>query len=156
MQLSLDVEFRDLQQVDLAGLRWSGGRAHQRALRDFLERSWTGEVDAVVAELSTGVLVAHGFVDFVRFGDAGHVQTLAVRDDWQGLGLGTLMVRELEQRACGRELSASTLTVELDNPRARALYQRLGYRVQGPSIERWPLDDGSIHEAACELMRHEF
>lgn len=153
--MSIDVEFRDLQQVDLAGLGWSGGRAHQRALRDFLERSWGGEVDALVAELPTGVLVAHGFVDFVRFGDAGHVQTLAVRDDWQGLRLGTLMVGELEQRTAGRGLAASTLTVELDNPRARSLYQRLGYRVQGTCTEHWPLDDGSIHAAPCELMRHD-
>lgn len=150
----VDVEFRDLQQVDLDALAWSGGRAHLRALAGFLERSWAGEVDALVAELPTGVLVAHGIVDFTRFGDAGHLQTLAVRDDWQGLGLGTAMVAALEERTVERSLAASTLTVELDNPRAKALYERLGFEVAGAVVEHWPLDDGRMHAADCELMRH--
>ena len=46
----------------------------------------------------------------------------------RGLGVGTLLVNVAEQRIQKRGLRWATLGVEDNNPRARALYERLGYR----------------------------
>ena len=51
---------------------------------------------------------------------------LQLRPDVQGRGLGTALVRSLQEE--GRPV---TLGVERDNPRARALYERLGFALVG-------------------------
>jgi [ribosomal protein S18]-alanine N-acetyltransferase len=60
-------------------------------------------------------------------GDQGDVQTIAVRADRQGEGIGTALLAELitvaESRGC-RELF---LDVRADNARAQRLYRRTGF-----------------------------
>ena len=51
---------------------------------------------------------------------------IQLRPDAQGRGLGTALVRSLQEE--GRPV---TLGVERDNPRARALYERLGFALVG-------------------------
>ena len=43
------------------------------------------------------------------------------------------------------------------NPRARALYERLGYVAYGSAPESWDAPDGSVvrYEIVCTLMRKE-
>jgi RimJ/RimL family protein N-acetyltransferase len=45
----------------------------------------------------------------------------------------------------------------VDNPRARALYERLGYRAFGQAPDSWDAvaEDGSVrrHQTMCTLMR---
>jgi RimJ/RimL family protein N-acetyltransferase len=59
--------------------------------------------------------------------------------------------------ACG--LHRAELGVEECNPRARALYERLGYVASGSAPESWDEDapDGSVarYETMCTLMRKE-
>ena len=52
---------------------------------------------------------------------------LAVLPALQSRGLGTLLIRAAEQRIRNRGLRRAELAVEESNPRARALYERLGY-----------------------------
>ena len=59
---------------------------------------------------------------------------IAVRRDAEGRGIGRAMMAELEARARQRGAASIRLRVSPDNPRARRLYERCGYRSVG--IER--------------------
>lgn len=47
---------------------------------------------------------------------------------WQGRGIGTTLLRQLQQDAQDAQTQGLALHVRLDNPRAQALYARLGFR----------------------------
>lgn len=154
MRFSFDLDLRDLQQADLDRLEWSGGPAHQRSLDAVLRATWEGHAEAVVAELPTGVIVAMGALDLTRGHDWAWIWLLAVRPEWQGLGIGTAIVAELEARAAAAGFAAVRLGVEHDNPRAGALYRRLGYREVASIVESWPDDAGRIHVTVSAVAEH--
>jgi len=60
----------------------------------------------------------------------GYVQTVAVRDDWRGRGLGSRLIAFAERRIF-RDTPNVFICVSSFNDRARALYERLGYQVVG-------------------------
>ena len=82
-----------------------------------------------------------GRLRVVRTADRVELAGLQLLPRVQGRGIGTAQVRAIQAEAGGRGVAA-TLSVERDNPRARALYERLGFRRVG-SDERehrlaWP------------------
>jgi putative acetyltransferase len=57
---------------------------------------------------------------------------IAVRDDWQGRGIGTALVAALIDRADNwMNVLRIELTVYIDNESARSLYERFGFVVEG-------------------------
>jgi ribosomal protein S18 acetylase RimI-like enzyme len=51
-----------------------------------------------------------------------------VRPELQGRGIGTALMNAAEELACSRGFGEIVLGVEDSNPRARRLYERLGYK----------------------------
>jgi hypothetical protein len=92
-----------------------------------------------------GVLVAKGGIDFAAEAGAGTIWQLATHPRLEGLGLATRLIGELEACALRRGVHRLRLGVEVDNPRARQLYERLGYEPIGESETAWEADaeDGS-------------
>jgi|SRR5437667_2018594 len=76
----------------------------------------------------------------------GYIQTVCVAAEARGGGVGTALVRFAEERIF-RETPNVFLCVSSFNPRARALYERLGYQTVGE------LRDYIIRGAAEILMR---
>ncbi|MEK6372460.1 MAG: N-acetyltransferase [Acidobacteriota bacterium] len=76
----------------------------------------------------------------------GYIQTVCVDAGARGIGLGTQLVAFAEERIF-RETPNVFLCVSSFNPRARALYERLGYEVVGE------LKDYIIPGASEILMR---
>ena len=75
---------------------------------------------------------------------------LRVKESRRGQGYGTVFVRAIEQTAAAAGNSQLYLSVDpLNNPRAYALYQRLGYQqLQAePHRETWEFMDsaGQVH-----------
>lgn len=60
-----------------------------------------------------------------RAGARPELKNLNVRPTWRGCGVGTSIIAEAERMA--RDAGELTMGVGRDNPRARALYERLGY-----------------------------
>jgi ribosomal protein S18 acetylase RimI-like enzyme len=60
----------------------------------------------------------------------GYIQSVGVRDDWRGRGLGTALLAFAESRIFA-ETPNAFICVSSFNERARALYQRLGYEIVG-------------------------
>ena len=94
----------------------------QRILRD-------RELQEVHVALHDGQVV--GFVIVVLKGAfVGYLRTIAVRADWRSRGLGRQLIGFAEERIF-RESPNAFLCVSSFNPRARALYERLGYETVG-------------------------
>ena len=153
MKLRLTV--RDLEPADLAELAWSGGSEHIRAIASTLQAAYADEMAVLVIALPNGRLVATGAVDFRPDPAVGELTMLAVHEHLQSLGLGTRLVAALEKRVSARGLSRARLTVEHDNPRARALYQRLGYREVGGRVESWPVAGGRTYVTVTAVLERD-
>lgn len=106
--------------------------------RDLAAFLATGNSTILVAEAGgaeaggalVGYLSAHGG----RFRRNRGVATLAVgvRKDWSGRGVATGLFRAAEDWARAAGLHRLELTVAEANPRARVLYDRLGFEDEGP------------------------
>lgn len=150
MQLAVIV--RDLEPADLADLHWSGGPEHLQALASAWQRTLTGEAVVVVAALANGRPVACGALDLRRYPGAGLLWMLAVHETLQGLGIGSGLVAALEARALEHGLDRVLLHVEYDNPRAAALYRRLGYAEAGLALESWAVGPRRTYVTVSALL----
>ncbi|ACY99789.1 MULTISPECIES: ribosomal protein S18-alanine N-acetyltransferase [Thermomonospora] len=79
----------------------------------------------VVAEDDSGEII--GYAGLAAAGDQGDVQTIAVRADRQGRGVGRALLGELLAEAERRGCREVFLEVRVDNDRAQALYERFGF-----------------------------
>ena len=150
--VSIDVCFRDLEPSDLSELDWSGGAEHLRSIAELLPLLAADQVEYLVGELANGRLVAAGGADLRPVPGAGVLWQLAVHPLVQGLGLGTALVRALEQRLRARGLEQARLSVEHDNPGAARLYRRLGYRELGSAVESWLVAGGRRYVTVTSVL----
>jgi ribosomal protein S18 acetylase RimI-like enzyme len=150
--MELRLSFRDLEAADLSDLDWSGGPEHIRAVAAALEACYVGDVALLVGCLPNDRLIAMGGVDFRPSEDAGSIWMLAVHERFQSLGIGTQLIAALQQKIIDHGRSIARMLVEHDNPRARALYQRLGYSEGGPALDSWPVAGGKTYVTACTIM----
>jgi putative acetyltransferase len=96
---------------------------------------------ACVAEEPVGILGLHTHPDQPRI---RHVASLgmAVRDDWQGRGIGKALMRSaLEMADQWLALVRVELTVFIDNEAAIRLYEGFGFKMEG-TLCRAALRDG--------------
>jgi ribosomal protein S18 acetylase RimI-like enzyme len=75
----------------------------------------------------------------------------------QGLGIATMLIGAGEQRVHARGLAFAALGVEDNNPRARHLYQRLGYQAAGRQHASWETEDDTdvlrVYETTLTILR---
>ena len=72
---------------------------------------------------------------------------MAVRDDWQGKGVGTMLMRAaLDLADNWLNLTRIELTVYVDNSSAVALYKRFGFEIEG-THRRYAFRDGGFVDA---------
>ncbi|HYP44903.1 MAG TPA: GNAT family N-acetyltransferase [Propionibacteriaceae bacterium] len=153
MQLNLTV--RDLEPDDLAELDWSGGPEHLRALADAWQRSLLDETAVLVVVLDSGRVVACGAVDYTRRPEVGFLWMVVVHETLQGVGIGSTLITALEARVAERGLSRVQLRVEYDNPRAAALYRRLGYREVGSTVDSWAVAGGRTYVTVSAVLQRD-
>jgi ribosomal protein S18 acetylase RimI-like enzyme len=153
----IPVLVRDLTPDDLPACEWSGSALHLAQLATQLERAAAGEVDYLALCTPVGLPVAIGGVDYLVHPGAGTLWQLGVLPALRSRGLGTLLVRSAEERIRARGLRRAELGVEDRNPRARALYERLGYTAYDHQPAAWDTQgpDGSIqrYRTMCTLLR---
>jgi ribosomal protein S18 acetylase RimI-like enzyme len=146
----------DLTVDDLDRLEWSGSPAHIRHVRQALERAAGGEVEYLVVRAPDGSPVAKSGIDYAVHPGIGTIWQLATHPQLQSLGLGTRLIAEAERRIIRRGLLWAVLAVEDTNPRARALYERLGYRYWRRQAESWQVEgpDGAhIYTTEVSVLR---
>jgi len=112
--------------------------------RDVMDRAVTDSIDGGLTspEADQTVLVAEGaagerlgFIhlhaakDFHTGERHGHVSDIVVAPEAEGRGVGAALMAAAEDWARGLDFRLLSLHVFADNARARALYERLGYRL---------------------------
>ena len=88
----------DLQVDDLEGLGWSGSPVHLEHVANDLQHVEGGGIDYLAARLPDGTPVAKGGVDYVYEPGQGSIYQLVTRAELRGLGIGTRLIREAEER----------------------------------------------------------
>jgi ribosomal protein S18 acetylase RimI-like enzyme len=155
----IPLTIRDLTPEDLPSCGWSGSALHLTSVARELERARRGEVDYLAACPPSGLPVAIGGIDYAESPGAGTLYQLSVHGALQSCGIGTILIQAAERRILARGLHRAELGVEESNPRARALYERLGYVAYRRAPDSWDQQapDGTIsrYETMCTLMRKE-
>jgi ribosomal protein S18 acetylase RimI-like enzyme len=147
----------DLTIDDLEWIAWSGEPRHIVVVREALQRVGHGEVEYLALRVPSGRPVAKVGIDFVRYPESGYLWQFATHPGLQGRGIGSLLMEGAEARIVRRGLHTARINVEHENARARALYERLGYKSIGNSVESWERADTSgalsVYRAEVALMR---
>src|SRR6266853_810725 len=135
------MTIRDLTAADLDQISWSGTPSHIASVREQLGRVASGAVEYLAACPPSGLPVG-------KIGIDGALQAC---------GIGTLLVAAAEQRIRARGHDRAELGVEHDNPRARRLYERLGYVAYGDQPAEWdtegPYGVMVRYRTMCTMMR---
>lgn len=118
-----------------------------------------GTTDYLVACLPSGAPVGKGGVDYEQHPGAGSLTQFVVHGAVQSCGIGTALIGAAEARIRARGLTRAEIDVETNNPRARRLYERLGYVAYAEQPAAWDqqLPDGTItrYETTCVLLAKE-
>lgn len=109
-----------------------------------LLQSYSGQMMQQLARpMGRQMLALNGLAAFVQFlwkslplavireveTDEYFINTVAVLPGFQGQGIGTHLLLYAEEKAKEQDLLKCSLSVAIDNDRARALYESLGYQV---------------------------
>jgi ribosomal protein S18 acetylase RimI-like enzyme len=137
-RLTVDVDIREMIADDLAGFHEWYGYERDESFRRSFERHKAGEIVYLVAHIR-GRPVGHLGVDLVRVRDAVHLWQFGVLPALQSHGIGAAMVASAEEAARNRGFTIAEIGAETDNPRARALYERLGYSLIDERDGEWIL-----------------
>ncbi|MEV8377711.1 GNAT family N-acetyltransferase [Kribbella sp. NPDC056861] len=155
VELALTV--RDLTDADLPYCGFAGTKLHLTQVATQLDRARRGETDYLAVCAKPDQPLAIGGVDYAPHPGAGSLWQLAVHPALQSCGIGTVLIKAAEQRIRDRGLDRAEIGVELSNPRAQALYERLGYVAYDERLESWDQQnpDGSItpYETLCAQLR---
>ena len=131
----------DLTTEEVSALGWSGGPLHLVAITLAVAAG-----DYLALRDPAGVPVSIGAIDWEKHPLSGHIHQLVTHPRLRGLGLGSALIAAIEDRVRARGRQWVTLGVEGDNPRARALYERLGYVRFGDGVESWRIPESGGSE----------
>jgi [ribosomal protein S18]-alanine N-acetyltransferase len=105
------------------------GRTLEQSYR--IVRDPAREVYVALEPSASGDPRVAGFIVVIMQGAfVGYIQSVAVRPEWRGRGLGTALIEAAERRIL-REAPNVFICVSSFNAAARRLYERLGYTVVG-------------------------
>jgi ribosomal protein S18 acetylase RimI-like enzyme len=110
-----------------------------RTMRAVVEKTWGWDeawqridFNRRFSDCSASVIeyrgVAAGALMLESKPDSIYIQEIQVLPEYQGQGIGTAIVKQVVEQAASQNLGV-TLSVVPANPRARQLYERLGFRV---------------------------
>jgi ribosomal protein S18 acetylase RimI-like enzyme len=133
---------REATESDLPALEWEGEYRHFRALfRTSLMEARLGQRALLLAEQDRR-LIGQLFVHLGGgVGGTGYLYAFRVRPEVRNRGIGTRLIEEAELLLRRRGCRRAVISVGKDNPGARRLYERLGYRVCAEDPGQWSFVD---------------
>lgn len=144
LALQLEVVFRFAEADDLPKLEWYGAYTHfRRVFQRTYEEQVAGARLMLLADVG-GWPIGQVFIQLAAMDDLftqmrmhGYLYSLRVMDAFQHKGIGTALLREAESILVERRHDSVSIAAARDNPGARRLYERLGYRVIAEDAGRW-------------------
>ena len=147
LALQFEIVFRMAERSDLPKLEWHGEYTHfRRVFQSAFEDQRAGRRLMLLADtnhypVGQVFIQLDSFDDFDRGGRRAYLYSLRVMDAFQRKGLGTALLREAERLLTERGYNAVSIAAAKDNPGARRLYERLGYKVYVEDSGRWQYVD---------------
>jgi ribosomal protein S18 acetylase RimI-like enzyme len=141
---------RQVTHDDLPALEWDGKYTHFRRLyRDIYDSSLRGEAVLWILELPEAGVIGQLFVQLISsrtdLADGekrAYMYAFRVQPEYRGHGLGTHLLRAVEDDLVRRGFRIAVLNVARENEAARLFYQRQGYQVVAAEPGQWSyLDD---------------
>ena len=148
LSLQLEVVFRIAERTDLPRLEWGGEYTHfRRVFKSAFEDQQAGRRLMLLADLN-GWPIGQVFIQLESYdtlfnpaGKRAYLYSLRVMEMFRQKGLGTALLHEAESVLRDREYKSLSIAAAKDNPGARRLYERLGYRVFTEDMGRWQYID---------------
>lgn len=152
--IGLPVALRLAVADDLPALEWYGLFTHHReVIASAFRMQREGNGAMLLADVN-GFPAGQVWIDFARKRHAGIATLWAVRvfDPFQGLSLGTRLMRAAERLVAGRGMPDAELGVDRDNAGVLRFYEQLGYARAGEETGtfRYRRPDGETVEVAID------
>ena len=160
------VQIRHIEKSELPALEWNGEYAHFRRLyKEIYEGVVKGKAIMWVADLNGGSIIGQLFVqlssariELANGTNRAYIYSFRIQPPYRDNGLGTHMLRIVEEDLAERGFHWVTLNVARDNPDARRLYERQGYRVIAMEPGNWTYRDErgitrEVHEPAWRMEK---
>jgi ribosomal protein S18 acetylase RimI-like enzyme len=140
-----EVEIRIGREEDLPALEWQGEFIHFRKLyRQVYQNACDGRASIWVAELERVGIIGQVFVQFIssrkELADGetrAYIYGFRVRPAYRGSGVGTQLLKQVEQDLQKRRFRWVTLNVSRQNLAAQRFYRRNGYQIVAAETGRW-------------------
>ncbi len=165
--VNCEMTIRPLVEADLPALEWDGEFTHFRRVYEQHYRSMrSGNTLIWVAETEEGIIVGQLFLLLYsqqkEVADGIHrayIFSFRIKPPYRNHGLGTAMMNVAESDLLKRGYSQIRLNVARNNPAARRLYERLGYRVVGSDPGVWKYQDHNgkwqtVKEPAWRMLKN--
>jgi ribosomal protein S18 acetylase RimI-like enzyme len=144
-----DVTIRLATKSDLIGLEWEGEFKHFRNVyANAFTRMQQGTSMIWIAEIAGVGLIGQVFVQLIcdrpELADGwqrAYLYSFRIKPQFRGLGLGTKIVKVIEDFLISHRYSRLTLNVAQDNVNAIRLYRRLGFQIVGEESGVWSYPD---------------
>jgi len=167
--IRIDLEtlsIRTITSTDLPDLEWDGEYTHFRQLYfDVYRQQTKGETLMWAAELPGSGLIGQAFVQLIgarpELADGflrAYIYSVRVRHPYRNLGIGSRIMKAVEENLIQQGFSYATLNVGKNNLAARRLYERLGYEVVANEAGDWSYLDHRgkrqyVHEPAWRMQK---
>jgi len=161
------VVIRPIREGELLALEWEGAYTRfRKVFQQTYEDVVRGQRIMLVALIGSQI-VGQVFVQLSsterRYADGysrGYLYSLRVRPEWQARGIGTRLVKAAEASLRARGFTTAVIAAGKEKPRARQLYERLGYGVFADDPGVWYFQDvngvqQSVNEP-CWVMQKTF
>ncbi|MCB2214153.1 GNAT family N-acetyltransferase [bacterium] len=140
---------RRVTEADLPALEWDGEYQKNRlTYARLFEDSKAGNTIMWMVETPRGEMVGQAFVmlvsgekDAADGKERAYIFAFRVKRRFRNQGVGTMLMRFIERTLTRQGFKTVTLNVAKENPDARRLYERLGYRVTGSRPGKWSFRD---------------
>lgn len=139
LKISLDVIIRPCVEEDLHNLEWFGMFSeHREIIHKTFDQHRHGKQLMLVAD-ANGFPIGQTWIDLRKKKDEfiGVIWAARVLPCFQCLGIGSKLIASAERELRERGFKQAEIGVELQNPRAARLYERLGYRISERSFEEY-------------------
>jgi len=150
-----DAIIRPARKSDLPAMEWEGEFRHFRLVyANAYDRMVKGTSMIWIAEMPVVGLVGQVFLQLVsdrpELSDGwqrAYLYSFRIKPPFRNNGLGTQMVKVVEDYLRGRRFSRVTLNVAKENVSAIRLYKRLDYQIvaEEPGVWSYPDDEGKWH-----------
>ncbi|HNY83683.1 MAG TPA: GNAT family N-acetyltransferase [Anaerolineaceae bacterium] len=160
------IHIRPLVDSDLEALEWEGEFKHFHNLyAQHYASSLQGATLIWVAETCEKKVVGQVFIllnskqsDVADGKSRAYLFSFRIRPQWRNLGIGGYLLNFVENELASRGFIWLRLNVAKDNPHARRMYEKHGYKVIGSDPGDWSYQDDKgviqhVKEPAWKMIK---